>query len=202
MADAFRVQGNDSLRAYYTQEAITAFRYASRLDDQQLDVRQDVGSMGMRGRDFRQMAAAFLYNVTGEKEWEDIMAAESMIKDAQSLLFNRGRQGFFGGAANAGDVAFCQLWAAAAYLICPHQRHYGELYQHLLASINAHAEEYNLSHMQQRPSRRTANDGRWQTSQNLQLVMLAHYIAGDKARRQQLEHAMYTEAGWALGRNP
>ncbi len=202
MADAFRVQGNDSLRAYYTQEAITAFRYASRLDDQQLDVRQDVGSMGMRGRDFRQMAAAFLYNVTGEKEWEDIMAAESMIKDAQSLLFSRGRQGFFGGAANAGDVAFCQLWAAAAYLICPHQRHYGELYQHLLASINAHAEEYNLSHMQQRPSRRTANDGRWQTSQNLQLVMLAHYIAGNKARRQQLEHAMYTEAGWALGRNP
>jgi hypothetical protein len=31
--------------------------------------------------------------------------------------------------------------------------------------------------------------------------MLAHYI-GDKARRQQLEHIMYTEAGWAMGRNP
>ena len=56
--------------------------------------------------------------------------------------------------------------------------------------------------MATRPSRRSANDSRWQTSQNLQLVMLAHYIATDKARRQNLEHVMYTEAGWSLGRNP
>jgi hypothetical protein len=31
--------------------------------------------------------------------------------------------------------------------------------------------------------------------------MLAHYIA-TKAERKQLEHAMFTEASWALGRNP
>ena len=37
---------------------------------------------------------------------------------------------------------------------------------------------------------------------NLQLVMLAHYIAKDKARKKELEHVMYTEAGWAMGRNP
>ena len=55
--------------------------------------------------------------------------------------------------------------------------------------------------MSQRPSRRAANDDRWQTSQNLQLVMLAHYIA-DKAMRKQLEHVLFTEASWALGRNP
>ena len=76
------------------------------------------------------------------------------------------------------------------------------LYRHLLASVNSHAEQYNVSHFTERPSRRTANDSRWQTSQNLQLVMLAHYISTDKSRRNQLERAMFTEAGWALGRNP
>ncbi len=206
LADAFRIQHNDSLRAYYTEEAIKAFRYASKQENQQLDDRQDVGSISMRGRDFRQMAAAFLYNVTGDKEWEDIMVSESMIKDGKSLLFNKGRQGFFPANATnefkAGEVGFNQLWAAAAYLICPQPRHYAEFYKNLLASVNSHAEQYNLSHFAERPSRRTANDSRWQTSQNLQLVMLAHYIAKDKQRLQQLEHAMYTEAGWALGRNP
>ena len=56
--------------------------------------------------------------------------------------------------------------------------------------------------MAQRPSRRSANDSRWQVSQNLQLVMLAHYIADTNARKKELEHVMYTEASWALGRNP
>ncbi len=206
LADAFRIQHNDTLRTYYTEEAIKAFRYASRLDSQQLDDKQDVGSISMRGRDFRQMAAAFLYNVTGDTEWEDIMVKESMVKDGTSQLFNKGRQGYFPANATnefkAGEVGFCQLWAAAAYLICPHPRHHADFYRNLLASVNDHADNYNVSHLTERPSRRTANDSRWQTSQNLQLVMLAHYISTDKARRQLLEHAMFTEAGWALGRNP
>ena len=218
LGEAFRVMRNekleirnddyhaaDSLRQYYTDEAIKAFRFASRQENQQLDDMQDIGSMQMRGRDFRQLAAAFLYNLTGDKQWENIMAEESMIKDGQSLLFNKGRQGFFGiGVTNQFDakaIPFCQLWAAAAYLICPHPRHYADLYQNLKASINVQAEEYNISHVAQRPSRRAANDSRWQVSQNLQLVMLAHYIA-DKPRKKQLEQVMYTEAGWALGRNP
>ena len=218
LGEAFRVMRNekleirnndyhaaDSLRQYYTDEAIKAFRFASRQENQQLDDMQDIGSMQMRGRDFRQLAAAFLYNLTGDEQWEKIMAEESMIKDGQSLLFNKGRQGFFGiGVTNQFDakaIPFCQLWAAAAYLICPHPRHYADLYQNLKASINAQAEDYNISHVAQRPSRRAANDSRWQTSQNLQLVMMAHYIA-DKPRKKQLEQVMYTEAGWALGRNP
>ena len=206
LAEAFRLQGNNSLRKYYTDEAIKAFRFACRQENQQLDDLQDIGSMQMRGRDFRQMAAAFLYNLTGDSQWEEIMVKESMIKDAGSLLFNKGRQGFFGigvtNQFNASDIPFCQLWAAAAYIICPHERHFPDFYKHLKASVNAQAEAYNLCHITKRPSRRTANDSRWQVSQNLQLVMLAHYIADNTERRQQLEHAMYTEAGWALGRNP
>ncbi len=205
MAEAFRVNHNDSLRQYYTDEAIKAFRFASRQDNQQLDDLQDVGSMQMRGRDFRQMAAAFLYNLTGDEQWERLMVDESMIKDNKSLLFSKGRHGFFGVGVMHEEgknlVPFCQYWAAAAYLTCPQPRHYSEFYQNLKACVNAQAEAYNYGNVANRPSRRAANDSRWQTSQNLQLVMLAHYI-GDKARRQQLEHIMYTEAGWAMGRNP
>ena len=205
IADAFRIHGNDSLRTYYTEEAIKAFRFAEQQDNKQLDDLQDVGSMQMRGRDFRQMAAAFLYNVTGDQQWEKIMADESMIKSAQSTLFSKGKQGFFGiGVTNKFDESetpFCQYWAAAAYITCPHERHYGELYNNMKAVIRNHAEAYNISLAALRPSRRAANDSRWQTSQNLQLVMLAHYIA-DKARKKQLENIMFTEAGWALGRNP
>ena len=205
LAEAFRLQGNDSLRQYYTDEAVKAFRYASKQEWSQLDDLQDIGSMQMRGRDFRQLAAAFLYNLTGDEQWEKVFAEESMIKSAQSPLFSKGRQGFFGiGVTNQfkeGDVPFCQLWAAAAYLTCPQPRHYVDLYVNLKASVNAQAEAYNIGHMVQRPSRRSANDSRWQVSQNLQLVMMAHYIA-DKARKKQLEHVMLTEAGWAMGRNP
>jgi hypothetical protein len=205
IAEAFRLNGNDTLRQYYTNEAIKAFRFASRQDNQQLDDLQDVGSMQMRGRDFRQQAAAFLYNLTGDEQWEKIFADESMIKDTRSMLFSKGKHGFFGVGVMHEEskqlVPFCQYWAAAAYLTCPHTRHYGELYQNLKASIKGQAEAYNYGHMPQRPSRRSANDDRWQTSQNLQLVMLAHYIA-NKTERKQLEHAMYTEASWALGRNP
>ena len=206
LAEAFRLQHNDSLRTYYTTEAIKAFRFASKQENLQLDDLQDIGSMQMRGRDFRQLAAAFLYNLTGDQEWETIFAEESMIKSPTSSLFSRGRQGFFGiGVTNrheAGDVPFCQLWAAAAYLICPHPRHHATLYDNLRASINAQAESYNISHMAERPSRRSANDTRWQVSQNLQLVMMAHYMVDNDVRKRELEHVMMTEAGWALGRNP
>ena len=205
IAEAFRLNKNDSLRQYYTDEAIKAFRFASRQENQQLDDLQDVGSMQMRGRDFRQLAAAFLYNLTGDEQWEKIFAEESMIKSPQSQLFSKGRHGFFGVGVMHEEkkdlVPFCQYWAAAAYLTCPQPRHYGELYQNLKACVDAQAKEYNYGHVANRPSRRAANDSRWQTSQNVQLVMLAHYIA-DKAKRKELEHIMFTEAGWALGRNP
>ena len=178
IGEAFRLQGNDSLRQYYTNEAIKAFFFASRQDNLQLDDRQDIGSMQLRGRDFRQMAAAYLYNLTGDQQWEKIFAEEAY------------------------ELSIANTWTAAAYLTCPQTRHFADRYQQILASVDKLAESYNIANMSQRPSRRSANDRRWQVSQNLQLVMLAHYIAKDKARKKQLEHVMYTEASWAMGRNP
>ena len=178
IGEAFRLQGNDSLRQYYTNEAIKAFFFASRQDNLQLDDRQDIGSMQLRGRDFRQIAAAYLYNLTGDQQWEKIFAEEAY------------------------ELSIANTWTAAAYLTCPQTRHFADRYQQILASVDKLAESYNIANMSQRPSRRSANDRRWQVSQNLQLVMLAHYIAKDKARKKELEHVMYTEASWAMGRNP
>ena len=178
IGEAFRMQGNDSLRQYYTDEAIKAFFFASRQENQQLDDRQDIGSMQLRGRDFRQMAAAYLYNLTGDEQWEKLFAEEAY------------------------ELSIANTWIAAAYLTCPQPRHFADRYQQILASVDKLAESYNIVNMTQRPSRRSANDRRWQVSQNLQLVMLAHYIAKNKARKKELEHVMYTEASWAMGRNP
>ena len=178
IGEAFRLQGNDSLRQYYTDEAIKAFFFASRQENQQLDDRQDIGSMQLRGRDFRQMAAAYLYNLTGDEQWEKLFAEEAY------------------------ELSIANTWTAAAYLTCPQPRHFADRYQQILASVDKLAESYNIVNMTQRPSRRSVNDRRWQVSQNLQLVMLAHYIAKDKARKKELEHVMYTEASWAMGRNP
>ena len=178
LGEAFRLQGNDSLRQYYTDEAIKAFFFASRQENQQLDDRQDIGSMQLRGRDFRQMAAAYLYNLTGDEQWEKLFAEEAY------------------------ELSIANTWTAAAYLTCPQPRHFADRYQQILASVDKLSKSYNIVNMAQRPSRRSANDRRWQVSQNLQLVMLAHYIAKDKARKKELEHVMYTEASWAMGRNP
>ena len=191
LAEAFRISGNTELCSYYTDEAVKAFNFASRQENQQLDELQDVGSARMRGRDFRQMAAAYLYNVTGDRKWEDILAEESMVKGPASLIVDKSR-----------EHTYYQLWATAAYLVCPQERHYGELYANMKSSVNFQADENNVKLYSQRPSRRSANDARWQTSENLQLVMMAHYLAADKARRQELERSMFLEAGWGLGRNP
>ena len=188
LADCFRIAGNDSLMQYYTQEAITAFRFAGRQENQQLDDVQHIGDGPMKGRDFRQMAAAFLYNVTGDREWEDIMAEGSIVKSADSRIWNT-KQGY-------------QIWGTAAYLNSPRERHYPELYANMKAAVNAEADLLHVNPSALRPSRRTTNDARWQTSENLQLVMLAHFVSKDKARRQQLEKAMYIDADWCLGRNP
>ena len=188
LADCFRVMKNDSLQQYYTREAITAFNFASRQENQQLNDGQHIGDGQMKGRDFRQMAAAYLYNATGERKWEDIMAEGSIVKSAESRIWNT-REGY-------------QLWGTAAYLICPHERHYPELYANMKKSVDFEAEQNHVMKSALRPSRRTTNDSRWQTSENLQLLMLAHYVTTDRLRKAQLEKAMYLDADWCLGRNP
>lgn len=190
MAEAFRILGNSELKKYYTQEAIKAYRYAEKQKIKQLDDLQYVGIYAMRGRDFKQMAAAFLYNLTADRAWEKVMLDESMVKsDCSRLLMEDAKK-------------YYQIWSAAAYITCPHVRHYPQFYRQLCASINNQTDNDHILATTQRPSRRATTDNRFHTSQNLQIVMMAHYIANTPARREQLENIMYAEADWALGRNP
>lgn len=176
LADCFRIAGIDSLMNRYAVEAEKAFRFAEKQKNGMLDEIQWVGTMPMRGRDFMQMAAAFMYNVTGQREWEDIMARES---DAER-----------------------QIWGTAAYLGCPRERHYGKLYSEMAATVDRLADSINVDMMDKRPSRRSSSDRRFKVAQNMHLVMMAHYIAGSPERRSRLEKSMYAEADWCLGRNP
>lgn len=176
MAEAFRIQGTDSLMQYYREEAIRAFRFASRQEEQQLDDEQGIGTSRLRGRDFRQMAAAFLFNVTGDAEWEDILTGEPWQPS--------------------------QIWASAAYITCPHKRNHPKYYQQVTANINKQAVEQNLHPSEARPSRRASNEKRWHVAEHVHYALLAHYLAKDATRRQNLERVLYLEASWGLGRNP
>ncbi len=200
LAEAFRLNGNEPLRQYYQTEAVKAYKFASRQKDLQLDEMQNIGSKAICGRDLRQMAAAFLYNLTGDRKWEKIMAADSEIRNGHSQLFTAPSEEIGGGVPST--QAHYQIWAAVAYLTCPHQRHYAQLYSNLLSSIRNQAEKYNVAWLDKRPSRRVANDNRHITSEDLHMVILAHYVAKTDAERSRLEQAMYSETSWGLGRNP
>lgn len=188
MAECFRLSGNDSLVHHYAGEAIIAYEFAMRQEDRQLDDHQEIGDARMRGRDFRMMAAAFLYNVTGDRQWEDIMAGESVADGRHSLIENRRE--------------WVQTWGTAAYLLTPRERHYPYLYEAMKQAVHNQAMENNVRHMDLRPSRRSSNNNYWQTAQNLHLVLLAHAVAEEEPDRELLKKAMVLEADWGLGRNP
>ena len=142
----------------------------------------------MRGRDFKHMAAAFLYNVTGDRTWEDIMAQECLVKNGMPVIFDTGEG--------------CQIWGTAAYLNTPRTRHYPELYAALKAGVTTQAMQKHVNHMDKRPSRRSADNNYWQTAQNLHLVILAHFVAEKAKEKKLFEKALLLEADWGLGRNP
>jgi hypothetical protein len=188
LADALRVSGHAELMAHYRDEAITAFGFAERQEDQQLDDHQEIGDAVMRGRDFRMMAAAFLYNITGDGAWEEVMAEESVAKKGPTEIEK--------------DDRWVQTWGTAAYLFTPRTRHYPMLAAHMRESIHRQALENNVRHMDLRPSRRSSNRNNWRTPHNLQLVILAHALSNDPAERTRFQRAMVLESDWGLGRNP
>lgn len=188
MADCFRLSGHKELEVHYAAEAVKAFEFAARQPNLQLDDLQDIGDCSMRGRDFKQMAAAFLYNVTGEKKWEDLMVEECLMEDGKPLVVDASRG--------------CQLWGTAAYLGTPRARHYPQLHEALVAAVKEQAMRKHVAHISERPSRRSADNNYWQTAQNLHLVILAHFASAKESEKKLFEKAMLLEADWGLGRNP
>lgn len=188
IAECFRISGHNDLQQYYQKEGLKAFEFAKSQENQQLDDLQDIGDAVMRGRDYKMMTAAFLFNLTGDRQWEDILVKESVVKDKAALIIKKDR--------------WTQIWGTAAYLLSPHEQNYPELVRNMKAAISDQAMDHNVKYMNIRPSRRSSNNNWWQTAQNLHLVILAHRFADNKDDKARYEKAMVLEADYGLGRNP
>lgn len=190
LANCFRIAGNTDLVNHYRDAAVEAWKVAN---DQELDFKFGIGNGATRGRDLKMMAAAFLYNVTGDRAYEDAMAGESVVKNATSELDKKDEH--------------CQYWGTAAYLMCARNKwrpiHYPELLANMQASVIREAKRKNVSGTKNWPSRRSSNPdyGWFQATQEVQLLTIAHAAATDQADKDAFLKAMILETDYGLGRN-
>jgi endoglucanase len=190
LAEAYRIAGDTDLMSQYQSEAEEAYDYASNLSDPMLDDTHDVGEGTFRGRDLRMTAAAFLYNVTGDTAYEDVMNDDSLVTSGTSEFSRLGE--------------FNQLYAMAAYLTTEQPVNYPTLQDNMRSAAVYQAREKEARYSDERPSRRATDSdtGYFHTIQNVQRTILAHAVAADPEDREQFERALVLEADWGLGRNP
>jgi endoglucanase len=185
MSYCFLISGHDDLANAYRDSAIVAFNYAEASPEPMLDDRVS----GIRGRDFKMMTAAYLYNITGDTHYEDILKNESMITAPDSEIHQRGHN---------------QLWGAAAYLFTKRPVNYPELLENMKLSIIAEAKEKEAGFVNKRPSRRgyAPEQAWWQTNQDMHRTIIAHAVTDNQDQKTTFLDALLLEAGWGLGRNP
>jgi hypothetical protein len=192
LANCFMLTGPSDLRDYYTNAAITAYNYASGLSNQQLTVIRDAGYAELRGKDLKMMAAAFLYNLTGDTTYEDTLNSLCDITSNTSVVNDSTRN---------------QLWACVGYLKTKRTVHYPTLFSRMKASIINEAKNHESNNCNTRPSRRATdndsvlNPGYFKTTQNVQRCIVAHAVADSNSDKTLFENAMVLEADWGLGRN-
>ena len=189
-AEAFRIAGKPELVKKYTAAAVEAWKTAG---DDGLDLSHGIGNGEMRGHDLKFMAAAYLYNVTGDKTYEDAMVKECRINSP---------------AAEIDNTKSNQLYGAAAYVLCARNKvqaiHYPKLVENFAGAIINEAMKKNVVNSQNWPSRRATNNayGWFQSTQEVQAVCVAHAISTNAAEKETLLKSLVLEADWGLGRNP
>jgi hypothetical protein len=191
LGDCFRISGHAKLMAEYRDSAIAAYNYASNLPDQMLDKNQNVGNMVMTGNDFRITAAAFLYNLTGDTQYENDLNKYSRCTSATSTICN--------------PFTHNEVYAVAGYLFTTRKVNYPALYDNMKSAIVADAKSREANYSDSRPSRRsTDNDtGRDVTIITTQRSIVAHAISEDGSDDKKLfEDILTREADFSLGRNP
>ena len=57
----------------------------------QSDQMLNIASSELRGKDLKMIAAACLYNLTGEKDFEEVVNAESEVNSSTSKVRNMGK---------------------------------------------------------------------------------------------------------------
>lgn len=188
VADCFRLSGNKRLQEKYTKEAIEAWGWAQQLSDQMLET--DVS--GLRGKDLKMTAAAFLYNLTGETKFETDMLTGNEVKSATSRVRNPG--------------SWEQQYAAVAYLFTPQKVNYPDVYANMKKAVINQAKNDYLVTMDDSPTKMARWTSKWegmaQTSNEMSLVAIAHKLTLDKNEKEYFEKGMFAEAEWTLGRNP
>lgn len=186
MSYSFQIAGHDDLALAYKDSAIVAFNYAEALPDPMLDEMVS----GIRGIDFKMMAAAYLYNISGYKHYEDILKNESMISAPNSTIHQRNSHN--------------QLWGVAAYLLTKQPVHYPDLFENMKSAIIAEAKSHEADFVSKRPSRRgyATEQSHWQTSQDMHRTIVAHAVTDSETEKVDFLDALLLEADWGLGRNP
>jgi endoglucanase len=191
LADSFRIAGKTDLMNQYKDAAVEAWKIAN---EQDLDLAFGIGNGATRGRDLKMLAAAFLYNVTGDRMYEDAMAKESVATSPTAAIDNKDKS--------------CQFWGTAAYLMCAKYDwqpiHHPELLANMKAAIINEAMQKNVSNSDKWPSRRSSDTlyGWFQTTQAVQAMCIAHAVATDQVDKDKLLRAMILESDYGLGRNP
>ena len=124
-----------------------------------------IGDVTIRGKDLKMTAAAFLYNVTGNTAYEDMVNSLSEVTSSTSTICN--------------DSSYDQLWATAAYLKTKQTVHYPTLFSNMKASIINEAKNQEANYSNSRPTRRATdnNTGYFKTEQNVQRCIVAHAVA-------------------------
>jgi len=186
MSYSFQIAGLGDLASAYQDSAIIAYNYADASPDPMLDETVQ----GIRGRDFKMMAAAFLYNITGDTQYEDIFKNESVISTPTSMIHQRGSHN--------------QLWGVAAYLLTKQPVHYSDLFENMKSAIIAEAKSHEADFVNKRPSRRgyAPEQAHWQTNQDMHRTILAHAVTESETEKADFLDALFLEADWGLGRNP
>jgi endoglucanase len=189
LADALRIAGQASLANQYRDAAIEAYNHANGLADPQLNEVLELDDGKIRGRDFKMMAAAFLYNVTGDRSWETVLNQESVCAGGPSTIL---------------DDSHNQIWGTAAYLVTPRTVHNTTLQGHMRTQIVNEAKSVETNNINSRPSRRATDNapGYWQTAQHVSRTMIAHAVTTDASDKALFRKALDLEADWGLGRNP
>jgi hypothetical protein len=189
LSQCFQIAGLNTLMETYRDSAMNAYSFASSLTDQMPDKSQNVGDINLTGMEFRLIAAAYLYNVTGNRAYESDINKGSRVKSKNDMILGKGRN---------------ELWSAAGYLTTRQKVHFPALYNNLKASLINEAKTNEANYIMIRPSRRATDEatGHFKTEQNMHRTMIAHAVTTNMEEKAFFEKAMVLEADWGLGRNP
>ena len=193
LADCFRISGNTDLMEEYRDSAVVAYNYANSLPDANtmLTKTQDVGNMVFTGKNFKITAAAFLYNLTGDTQYEDDLYSGSRCATSAASILNTG--------------SYTELYAAVGYLFTNQVQHYPTLASNMKNAIISEAKSQEANYSNSRPSRRSTdnNTGWFVTTISTQRTIVAHALSAvGSDDRTLFENALILEADFSLGRNP